>query len=120
MNLREDYEAIYLSYHLSLFFPVLENTVWVAQLCQTQPSGFSQACNVKLVCLFVCHPNRILHLAIIHEDEYFAHQLIQLFPKDVLDIQNNLYQVREICATQHNLKSGHRSSGTFWHRITSS
>ncbi|CAL8314365.1 unnamed protein product [Lota lota] len=34
----------------------------------------------------------ILHLAIIHEDEHFAHQLIQWFPKDVLDIQNNLYQ----------------------------
>ena len=36
---------------------------------------------------------RILHLAIIHEDQHFAHQLIQWFPKDVLDIQNNLYQV---------------------------
>ncbi|XP_029533136.1 NF-kappa-B inhibitor epsilon-like isoform X1 [Oncorhynchus nerka] len=37
----------------------------------------------------------LLHLAIIHEDEHFAHQLIQLFPKDVLDIQNNLYQVQK-------------------------
>ncbi|KAJ0060969.1 hypothetical protein NL108_003284 [Boleophthalmus pectinirostris] len=35
----------------------------------------------------------ILHLAIIHEDEKFAQQLIDLFPKEVLDIQNNLYQV---------------------------
>uniref|UniRef100_A0A3Q3VJK8 Uncharacterized protein n=1 Tax=Mola mola TaxID=94237 RepID=A0A3Q3VJK8_MOLML len=34
----------------------------------------------------------ILHLAIIHEDKLIAQQLIQLFPKEVLDIQNNLYQ----------------------------
>lgn len=34
----------------------------------------------------------ILHLAIIHEDEQFAQQLIDIFPKEVLDIQNNLYQ----------------------------
>ncbi|KAK7907629.1 hypothetical protein WMY93_016241 [Mugilogobius chulae] len=34
----------------------------------------------------------ILHLAIIHEDEPFAQQLIDFFPKEVLDIQNNLYQ----------------------------
>lgn len=34
----------------------------------------------------------ILHLAVIHEDEQFAQQLIDIFPKEVLDIQNNLYQ----------------------------
>ncbi|XP_033931959.1 NF-kappa-B inhibitor epsilon [Pseudochaenichthys georgianus] len=34
----------------------------------------------------------ILHLAIIHEEEFIAKQLIQIFPKEVLDIQNNLYQ----------------------------
>ncbi|KAJ8391559.1 hypothetical protein AAFF_G00088810 [Aldrovandia affinis] len=34
----------------------------------------------------------ILHLAIIHEEEEFSRQLIELFPKEVLDIQNNLYQ----------------------------
>lgn len=34
----------------------------------------------------------ILHLAIIHEEELITQQLIQLFPKEVLDIQNNLYQ----------------------------
>ncbi|XP_062324330.1 NF-kappa-B inhibitor epsilon [Osmerus eperlanus] len=34
----------------------------------------------------------ILHLAVIHEDEDFACHLIHLFPKEVLDIQNNLYQ----------------------------
>ncbi|KAM4600623.1 NF-kappa-B inhibitor epsilon [Polymixia lowei] len=47
----------------------------------------------------------ILHLAIIHEDEYFAHQLIQLFPKDVLDIQNNLYQTPLHLATYLSLPS---------------
>ncbi|KAM3861179.1 NF-kappa-B inhibitor epsilon [Diretmus argenteus] len=47
----------------------------------------------------------ILHLAIIHEDEYFAHQLIQLFPRDVLDIQNNLYQTPLHLATYLNLFS---------------
>lgn len=35
----------------------------------------------------------MLHLAIIHEEEVIAQQLIELFPKEVLDIQNNLYQV---------------------------
>ncbi|KAK5903359.1 hypothetical protein CgunFtcFv8_007148 [Champsocephalus gunnari] len=34
----------------------------------------------------------ILHLAIIHEEELISKQLIQIFPKEVLDIQNNLYQ----------------------------
>ncbi|KAJ3606565.1 hypothetical protein NHX12_026086 [Muraenolepis orangiensis] len=47
----------------------------------------------------------ILHLAIIHEDEHFAHQLIQWFPKDVLDIQNNLYQTPLHLATYLSLPS---------------
>ncbi|CAL8316998.1 unnamed protein product [Boreogadus saida] len=47
----------------------------------------------------------ILHLAIIHEDQYFAHQLIQWFPKDVLDIQNNLYQTPLHLATYLSLPS---------------
>ncbi|KAB5539971.1 hypothetical protein PHYPO_G00095490 [Pangasianodon hypophthalmus] len=34
----------------------------------------------------------VLHLAIIHEVEPFTHELINLFPKEILDIQNNLYQ----------------------------
>ncbi|XP_005803205.1 NF-kappa-B inhibitor epsilon [Xiphophorus maculatus] len=34
----------------------------------------------------------ILHLAIIHEDIFISQELIQLFPKEALDIQNNLYQ----------------------------
>ncbi|TRY60407.1 hypothetical protein DNTS_007169 [Danionella cerebrum] len=34
----------------------------------------------------------ILHLAIIHEELRLAHHLIELFPAELLDIQNNLYQ----------------------------
>ncbi|CAG5927900.1 unnamed protein product [Menidia menidia] len=34
----------------------------------------------------------ILHLAIIHKDKFIAQELIQFFPKEVLDIQNDLYQ----------------------------
>ncbi|XP_041815103.1 NF-kappa-B inhibitor epsilon [Chelmon rostratus] len=45
----------------------------------------------------------ILHLAIIHEDEFIAQQLIQLFPKEILDIQNNLYQSPLHLATYLNL-----------------
>ncbi|KAM3602531.1 uncharacterized protein V6R79_005865 [Siganus canaliculatus] len=45
----------------------------------------------------------VLHLAIIHENEYIAQQLIQLFPKEVLDIQNNLYQSPLHLATYLNL-----------------
>ncbi|XP_051908429.1 NF-kappa-B inhibitor epsilon [Hippocampus zosterae] len=45
----------------------------------------------------------ILHLAIIHEDTFIAKQLIQLFPKEVLDIQNYLYQSPLHLATYLNL-----------------
>ncbi|XP_077443980.1 NF-kappa-B inhibitor epsilon [Stigmatopora argus] len=45
----------------------------------------------------------ILHLAIIHEEALIAKQLIQLFPKEVLDIQNNLYQSPLHLATYLNL-----------------
>ncbi|XP_030627253.1 NF-kappa-B inhibitor epsilon [Chanos chanos] len=47
----------------------------------------------------------ILHLAIIHEETDFSRQLIQLFPKDVLDIQNNLYQAPLHLATYLNQPS---------------
>ncbi|XP_069034781.1 NF-kappa-B inhibitor epsilon isoform X2 [Lepisosteus oculatus] len=47
----------------------------------------------------------ILHLAIIHEEREFAEQLISLFPKDVLDIQNDLYQTPLHLATYLNLTS---------------
>ncbi|XP_029353006.1 NF-kappa-B inhibitor epsilon [Echeneis naucrates] len=33
-----------------------------------------------------------LHLAIIHEEDVITQCLIEIFPKEVLDIQNNLYQ----------------------------
>ncbi|RVE55713.1 hypothetical protein OJAV_G00228660 [Oryzias javanicus] len=45
----------------------------------------------------------ILHLAIIHEETCIAQELIQLFPKEVLDIQNNLYQSPLHLATYLNL-----------------
>ncbi|KAK5852789.1 hypothetical protein PBY51_006630 [Eleginops maclovinus] len=45
----------------------------------------------------------ILHLAIIHEEEFISKQLIQIFPKEVLDIQNNLYQTPLHLATYLNL-----------------
>ncbi|XP_028253366.1 NF-kappa-B inhibitor epsilon [Parambassis ranga] len=45
----------------------------------------------------------ILHLAIIHEEKFIAQELIQLFPKEVLDIQNNLYQSPLHLATYLNL-----------------
>lgn len=44
----------------------------------------------------------ILHLAIIHEEQDFAHQLIDLFPRELLDIQNNLYQTPLHLATYLN------------------
>ncbi|XP_029985100.1 NF-kappa-B inhibitor epsilon [Sphaeramia orbicularis] len=45
----------------------------------------------------------ILHLAIIHEEERIAQRLIEIFPKEVLDIQNNLYQSPLHLATYLNL-----------------
>ncbi|KAM4713245.1 NF-kappa-B inhibitor epsilon [Anableps anableps] len=45
----------------------------------------------------------ILHLAIIHEDIVISQELIQLFPKEALDIQNNLYQSPLHLATYLNL-----------------
>lgn len=51
----------------------------------------------------------ILHLAIIHEDEHIAQQLIDIFPKEVLDIQNNLYQTPLHLATYLNLPEVVRS-----------
>ncbi|XP_042634113.1 NF-kappa-B inhibitor epsilon-like [Cyprinus carpio] len=44
----------------------------------------------------------ILHLAIIHEEEHFARQLIDLFPPELMDIQNNLYQTPLHLATYLN------------------
>lgn len=44
----------------------------------------------------------ILHLAIIHEEQGFAQQLMDLFPHELLDIQNNLYQTPLHLATYLN------------------
>uniref|UniRef100_A0A8D3BB27 Nuclear factor of kappa light polypeptide gene enhancer in B-cells inhibitor, epsilon n=1 Tax=Scophthalmus maximus TaxID=52904 RepID=A0A8D3BB27_SCOMX len=44
-----------------------------------------------------------LHLAIIHEDDFITQHLIEIFPKEVLDIQNNLYQSPLHLATYLNL-----------------
>ncbi|XP_034096041.1 NF-kappa-B inhibitor epsilon [Gymnodraco acuticeps] len=46
----------------------------------------------NLLATFTDDGDTILHLAIIHEEEFISKQLIQIFPKEVLDIQNNLYQ----------------------------
>lgn len=102
---RGNYEAIFslvqLLYFTTLqfFFPVYVGWCW------NRGGGLAQ-CWIKflqaywifvllLLYLFVCFValHRMLHLAIIHEEEVIAQQLIQLFPKEVLDIQNNLYQV---------------------------
>ncbi len=64
----------------------------IAQCKIKQTCKLLQAECIKLF-IFLCLSCRILHLAIIHEDELIAQQLIQIFPKEVLDIQNNLYQV---------------------------
>ncbi|XP_023270937.1 NF-kappa-B inhibitor epsilon [Seriola lalandi dorsalis] len=50
-----------------------------------------------------------LHLAIIHEDDIIIQHLIELFPKEVLDIQNNLYQSPLHLATYLNLTDVVRS-----------
>ncbi|KAG7222747.1 hypothetical protein INR49_026357, partial [Caranx melampygus] len=50
-----------------------------------------------------------LHLAIIHEDDDITQHLIELFPKGVLDIQNNLYQSPLHLATYLNLTNVVRS-----------
>ncbi|XP_052391524.1 NF-kappa-B inhibitor epsilon [Carassius gibelio] len=47
----------------------------------------------------------ILHLAVIHEEECFARQLIDLFSPELMDIQNNLYQTPLHLATYLNLPS---------------
>lgn len=58
-------------------------------MAECKPASFCKC----YIFIPLCHSCRILHLAIIHEEEFIAQQLIQIFPKDVLDIQNNLYQV---------------------------
>lgn len=62
-----------------------------------EPAGFfSSVIDNVFAFLLFC---RVLHLSIIHEDIYFTQYLIQIFPKEVLDIQNNLYQVSTTLST---------------------
>ncbi|CAK6962735.1 NF-kappa-B inhibitor epsilon [Scomber scombrus] len=76
-------------------------TLSCAQEEQTESSELSEQEN--FLTTITEDGDTILHLAIIHEDEYITHQLIQLFPKEVLDIQNNLYQSPLHLATYLNL-----------------
>ncbi|XP_036406254.1 NF-kappa-B inhibitor epsilon [Megalops cyprinoides] len=72
------------------------------------PDAESAQCTdqeVNLLTTITEDGDTILHLAIIHEETEFALQLIQLFPKDVLDIQNNLYQTPLHLATYLDLPS---------------
>lgn len=69
---------------------------------QDQMSGFSEQ-EENLLTTITEEGDTILHLAIIHEDKFIAQELIQLFPKEVLDIQNNLYQSPLHLATYLNL-----------------
>ncbi|KAM9840138.1 NF-kappa-B inhibitor epsilon [Aulostomus maculatus] len=68
----------------------------------TESSGLSDQ-EEDLITSITEDGDTILHLAIIHEDKFIAQQLIQLFPKEVLDIQNNLYQSPLHLATYLNL-----------------
>ncbi|XP_069030345.1 NF-kappa-B inhibitor epsilon [Embiotoca jacksoni] len=68
---------------------------------QAQTSELSEQDN--LLTTITEEGDTILHLAIIHEDKFIAQELIQLFPKEVLDIQNNLYQSPLHLATYLNL-----------------
>lgn len=59
--------------------------------------------NLNLLTTITDDGDTFLHLAIIHEAKDFAGQLIELFPREVLDIQNNLYQTALHLATYLNL-----------------
>ncbi|KAM9551275.1 NF-kappa-B inhibitor epsilon-like [Salvelinus alpinus] len=89
----------------------VENFSEIIEGCNISESGDDSAKNTEfeqkenLLTNITEDGDTLLHLAIIHEDEHFAHQLIQLFPKDVLDIQNNLYQTPLHLATYLNLSS---------------
>ncbi|XP_062406939.1 NF-kappa-B inhibitor epsilon [Sardina pilchardus] len=58
-----------------------------------------QEVNLNLLTTITDDGDTILHLAIIHEAVEFADRLIELFPKEVLDLQNNLYQTALHLAT---------------------
>lgn len=77
-------------------------TLSVGKEEQEQSSGLTEQ-EENLITTITEDGDTILHLAIIHEDELIAQQLIQLFPTEVLDIQNNLYQSPLHLATYLNL-----------------
>uniref|UniRef100_A0A3Q2UR24 Nuclear factor of kappa light polypeptide gene enhancer in B-cells inhibitor, epsilon n=1 Tax=Fundulus heteroclitus TaxID=8078 RepID=A0A3Q2UR24_FUNHE len=68
---------------------------------QAELSGLSE--QESLLTTITEDGDTILHLAIIHEDIFISQELIDLFPKEVLDIQNNLYQSPLHLATYLNL-----------------
>ncbi|XP_029965755.1 NF-kappa-B inhibitor epsilon [Salarias fasciatus] len=74
-----------------------------AEAVQEQPQTCELSEQEDLLRTITEEGDTILHLAIIHEETSFAQELIQLFPKEVLDIQNNLYQSPLHLATYLNL-----------------
>uniref|UniRef100_A0A3P8X529 Nuclear factor of kappa light polypeptide gene enhancer in B-cells inhibitor, epsilon n=1 Tax=Cynoglossus semilaevis TaxID=244447 RepID=A0A3P8X529_CYNSE len=69
---------------------------------ETQSSELSEQ-EENLLTTITEEGDTFLHLAIIHEDGVIIQHLIDLFPKEVLDIQNNLYQSPLHLATYLNL-----------------
>ncbi|XP_061843062.1 NF-kappa-B inhibitor epsilon [Nerophis lumbriciformis] len=78
----------------------------IVEGCTLEPaapsSGLSEP-EENLITSITEDGDTILHLAIIHEEDLIAQQLIQIFPKEVMDIQNNLYQSPLHLATYLNL-----------------
>ncbi|XP_066562100.1 NF-kappa-B inhibitor epsilon [Amia ocellicauda] len=78
----------------------------ILQSCSISVPSDSEAEQELYILSFITDDgDTILHLAVIHEEEEFAHQLISMFTKDVLDIQNDLYQTPLHLATYLNLPS---------------
>ncbi|GAA6228871.1 NF-kappa-B inhibitor epsilon, partial [Lates japonicus] len=73
-----------------------------AQEEQTHSSELSEQ-EENLLTTITEEGDTFLHLAIIHEEDFITQHLIELFPKEVLDIQNNLYQSPLHLATYLNL-----------------
>ncbi|XP_041661390.1 NF-kappa-B inhibitor epsilon [Cheilinus undulatus] len=81
---------------------IVEDCTLTGTTEQVETSGLTEQ-EENLLTTITEDGDTILHLAIIHEEEFIAQQLIQIFPKDVLDIQNNLYQSPLHLATYLNL-----------------
>ncbi|MBN3275224.1 IKBE inhibitor, partial [Polyodon spathula] len=87
-----------------------ENLSEILQICKIteekhpkkpEPEGFSRQ-DIEVLTSISDDGDTILHLAVIHEEQHFALYLISLFPKDVLDMQNDLYQTPLHLATYLN------------------